>query len=185
MAFLDNSLAFSSTWSTAQAVSATANSTNVIDITGAGSGNAPAMINGFPAANTAIGEDYGAGDGVAIPYLYVTVTTAGTGAGTITLTLEAAPDNGSYSPGTYYNLYQSTAFVGTTLKAGTVLLVPVPPVPNNANTVSGGTDDALPRFYRLVYTVASTATASFIAGLMINPPSSLLAIQYSNNFTVV
>lgn len=186
MAFLDNTLVFSgSSWTSPQAVTATAASTTVVDITGAGAGNAPAMINGFPATNTAIGLDYGAGDGEAFPYLYLTVTTAGTGAGTVTIHLQAAPDNGSYSPGTYYDLWVSPAIVGTTLKKGTVLIVPVPPVPNNADTTSGGIDDALPRFYRLNYVVASTFTASFQAGLMLNPPSSLLAIQYNNNFTVV
>lgn len=182
MSFQDNTLIFSGTnWSTPQAVSATANSTSVIDITGAGAGNAPAMINGFPQTNTAIGEDYGVGDGVAIPYLYLTVTTAGTGAGTIQIQLQAAPDNGSYSPGTYTTLYTSNAFVGTTLTKGSVLLVPLPPT--LFAFPQGG--EALPRFYRLVYTVASTATASFLAGLTLNPPSTLLLGQYNNNFTVV
>lgn len=185
MAFLDNSLAFSSSWSTGQAVTTTADSTNVVDITGAGSGNAPAMINGFPALNTAIGSDYGAGDGLFVPYLYITVTVAGTGSGTITITLNAAPDNGSYGQGSYYQLYESAAFVGTTLKKGSVLIVPVPPVPNNANDASGGIDDVLPRFYKLTYTVSGSATATFIAGLATNVPESLLAIQYNNNFTVV
>lgn len=185
MAFMDNTLSFNTSWTSSQAVSATAASTTIVDITGAGSGNAPAMINGFPASNTAIGEDYGAGDGVAIPYLYLTVVTAGTGAGTCTIQIQAAPDNGSYSPDTYYTIYQSAAFVGTTLKKGTVILVPLPPVPNNADNTSGGIDDKLPRFYRLNYVVASTFTCTFNAGLMLNPPSSLLSIQYNNNFVVV
>lgn len=179
MAFMDNQLAFSSTWSTPQAISATADSARVVDITGAGSGNAPAMINGFPATNTAIGEDYGAGDGVAIPYLYLTTTATGTGTGTITISINAAPDNGSYSPGTYTQLYSTAAIVGNTLPSGSTLLVPLPP------TLFNFPSEALPRFYKLIYTVSGTAGTSVLAGLMLNPPSTLLLGKYNNNFTVV
>lgn len=179
MAFQDNQLAFSTNWSTPQAITVTADSARVIDITGAGSGNAPAMINGFPLANTAIGEDYGVGDGVAIPYLYATVTTAGTTANTLTVSLEAAPDNGSYGQGTYTVLYQSAAIAGSALTAGSSLLVPVPP------TLFNWPSEALPRFYKLVYTCSSALTVSVLAGIMINPPSTLLAGQYNNNFKVV
>ncbi len=48
--FVDNTLSFNTNWSTTQTITTTADSASVIDITGAGSGNAPAMINGFPAA---------------------------------------------------------------------------------------------------------------------------------------
>lgn len=179
MAFMDNQLAFSTNWSTPQAITTTADSARVVDITGAGSGNAPAMINGFPATNTAIGEDWGLGDGVAIPYLYLTCTTAGTGAGTVTVTINAAPDNGSYSPGTYTQLYTSKAIVGTSLAVGDYVLVPLPP------TLFFEEAEALPRFYKLTYTVSGSFTASFLAGLMLNPPSGLISGQYSNNFIVV
>ena len=168
--FADNSLAFSSNWSTPQAITATANSTNVIDITGAGSGNAPSMIGGNGGT---LGEDYGLGDGVTTPYLYLTVSTAGTGSGTLTVLIEAAPDNGSNAPGTWSQLYESTAFVGTSLTGGSVLLVPLPP------RLPG---EALPRFYRLVYTVSGTLTVSVLSGLVLNPPSALTGGQYPNNF---
>lgn len=182
MAFMDNTLSFSSNWSTAQTVTATAASTNVVDLTGAGSGNAPAMINGFPATNTSIGYDIGAGDGEAIPYLYISVPTAGTGAGTVTIALQVAADNGSYSPGTWETLWTSTAIVGTSLVAGSIILVPVPPLPYPADYE---TNENMPRFLRLNYTVASTFSAGFLAGLMLNPPTSFLLGQYSNNFAVV
>lgn len=177
--FLDNSLSFNTNWQTAQAVTTTANSATVVDLTGAGVGNAPAIYSGFPRANTAIGYDIGLGDGVAIPYLYVVCTTAGTGAGTVTISLEAAPDNGSYSPGTYTQLYASKAVVGTTLAVGDYFIVPVPP------TLFFSEAEALPRFYRVVYTVASTFTASFKAGIMLNPPSSLMGGQFSSAFIAV
>lgn len=179
--FTDNSLSFSTSWSSPQTVTTTADSTNVIDITGAGSGNAPAMINGFPASNTAIGEDYGVGDGPAIPYLYVTVptTTGGTQTGNFIITLSAAPDDGSYGQGSYTTIYTSKAVTASTVVAGSTLLVPVPP------TLFDFPSEALPRFYKLTYTVSGTMSRKFLAGLVLNPPSSLLGIQYNNNFVVV
>jgi len=175
--FVDNSLAFSS-WSTGQQVTTTAAST-VVDLTGAGTGNAPAMINGFPATNTAIGYDIGAGDGEAIPYLFLAVKAKGTNSGTITIALQAAPDNGSYSPGSYTTLYTTPAITANTLVAGNYLLVPIPP------TLFNFPSEALPRFYRLNYTVVGTVDLTFSAGIVLNPPSTLLLGKYNNNFAVV
>lgn len=179
---MDNSLAFSTSWQSAQTVTTTADSTNVVDITGAGSGNAPAMINGFPASNTAIGDDYGAGDGVAIPYLYVTVptVTGGTQTGSVTISLSAAPDDGSYGQGSYTTLFSLPAITGTNLNvSGRYIIIPVPP------TQFAWSSEKPPRFYKLTYTVSGTQSTKFLAGLMLNPPSSLLLGQYNNNFTVV
>jgi hypothetical protein len=176
--FLDNALVFSTSWTSAQAITTTADGTNVIDVTGAGSGNAPAMINGFPATKTAIGEDYGAADGASVPWFYLVVTTAGTGAGTITVSLSAAPDNGSYSPGSYTQLYASKAFVGTSLTAGSILAFPVPPTLWTEG-------EALPRFYKVTYTVSGSATASVVAGFAINPFTGSIGGQYANNYLVV
>lgn len=171
--FTDQSLLFTGTnWQTAATISGTGNST-VVDLTGAGSGNAPTMIGGFPASNTAIGFDIGLGDGVAIPQLYMAFTTAGTGSGTVTVQLQAAPDNGSYSPGTYTTLWTSNAVAGNTIPAGAALQLPVPPYP-----FLGGR----PRFYRLVYTVSGTFSATIIAGLVINAQSSLQLQQFASNF---
>lgn len=184
--FADNSLTFNTNLTSTQTVTATADSTSIIDVTGAGSGNAPAMINGFPATNTAIGVDYGVGDGMAVPYVVVIVTAVTTVTGTLNVTLAAAPDNGSYSPGTYTNIFVSGPLTGTTqLYAGAVLYFPVPPT-----TAAMG--EALPRFYKLIYTVVSGSisikTNSFIT---LNPPSfagtkaGLLGGQYANNFIAV
>lgn len=174
--FLDNELTFNSAVGTAQAITTTADSTSIIDITGAGSGNAPAMINGFPSANTAIGEDYGAGDGEAIPHVLLTVTTAGTGAGTITVSVATAPDDGSYGQGSYTTLVSTPALTGSTLTAGTVIDIPLPPLR------SGTT---LPRFYKLVYTVAGSATVSVLANLVLNPAQVATFGKYANNYIVV
>lgn len=167
MAFLDNALNFS----TAQAITTTAASTSVYDVTSAGSGNSPAMT-GTSGLNTAMGFDIGTGDGTR-PEVQVNVTTAGTGAGTITIQLQAAPDNGSYSPGSYSTIYQSTAFVGTSLAVNQVITFPVPEI------IPG---EALPRFYRLNYVVSGSATASFTANLLINPGSVRVAQLYGKNY---
>ena len=175
--FFDNSLYFSQ----AQAITATANSTSIYDVTGAGSGNAPSLS--FGNAST-FGDDMGIGDGVAIPYLIVNIGTAFATAnsGTLQVSLQEAPDNGSNAPGTYTTIYSSAVFAASALTANTqLLMVQVPPRP-------AGT--ALPRFYRVVYTVA---TGSFSAGtvtaaLAINPPSLNGQYptygQYPANFTV-
>lgn len=176
--FLDNKLTFNSAVGTAQAITTTADSSGIIDITGAGSGSAPAMINGFPATNTAIGEDYGAGDGVAIPHVYVNVTTAGVGAGTVTISVKAAPDDGSYGQGTYTTLVSTPALVFSTLAAGTIIDIPLPPTRYTLG-------EALPRFYKLTYTVSGSTGVSVLANLVLNPQESLLGGQYNNNYIVV
>lgn len=176
--FLDNKLTFNSAVGTAQAITATADSSGIVDITGAGSGTAPAMINGFPATNTAIGEDYGAGDGVAIPHVFLNVTTAGVGAGTVTVEVKAAPDDGSYGQGTYTTLVTTPALVFSTLAVGTVIDIPLPPI---RYTLS----QALPRFYKLTYTVSGATGVSVLANLVLNPQQSLEAGKYANNYIVV
>lgn len=178
--FLDNSLSFGAGWSTpTAAITATVDGTNIVDVTGAGSGNAPAMINGFPSSNTAIGYDIGAGDGEVRPVLYVTVTTTGTGSGTVVFSVSAAPDDGSYGQGTYTQLYQSKTFVGTTLVAGRYLVAPIP-------LTLWPFGEALPRFYKITYTVSGTVGAvKFLSGIVLNPQSSTLSGQYNNNFLAV
>ncbi len=164
-------------FSVSQALTTTANSTNVFDITGAGSGNAPSMI-GAGGLKTALGADLGAGDGMSSPSVLVTnaLTTAGTGSGTLTISLQAAPDNGSYSPDTYYTLYTSDAFVGTTIVAGWQLVIPVPSIPPG---------DKLPRFYRLVYTISGTVGCTLNANLLMNPPLVRDATLYGSNFVAL
>lgn len=178
--FLDNSLSFGAGWSTpTAAITSTVDGTNIVDLTGAGSGTAPAMINGFPNANTAIGYDIGAGSGMAIPHLYVAVTTTGTGSGTVTFSVAAAPDDGSYGQGTYTTLYTSKTFVGTTLVAGRYLIAQIPPTLWTFG-------EALPRFYKITYTVSGTVGAvKFLSGIVLNPQESTLAGQYNNNFLAV
>lgn len=170
MAYTENSSG--ATLSSAQAITTTAASTNVFDVTGAGSGNAPTMT-GAQGLNTKLGSDMGVGQSNAQPGVWFIVTTAGTGAGTISFGIQAAPDNGSYSPGTYTVLTTSQAFVGTALTLGLNFWLPIPPVPSNYS--------GLPRFYEAEYTVASTATVSIDAFLMMNPPDVKSVQEYGNN----
>lgn len=170
--FLDATLTFNSALGTPQAITATADSSGIIDVTGAGSGNLPRMIGGYPNLNTALGMDIGSGDGVADPYVVFDVAVAGTGTGTITFSLEAAPDNGSGSPGTYTPLFTSAPYVGTALTLGTQIAFNIPSDPNAA----------APRFYKVTYTVSGTLTVSLLAFITLNAQNSLRGIQFNNNF---
>lgn len=176
--FTDNALSFNTNWQTTQSITTTANSATIIDLTGAGSGNAPAMIGGYPNTNNNIGYDIGYGDGVAIPYVVVNVVTAGgANSNTLTISLQSAPDNGSYSPGTWTTCGQTASLLDSALAVGTTIVFPVPPRAPGA---------ALPRFYRLVYTASATLTPLAVsAGILLNPPSTLMAGAYPSNFIAV
>lgn len=170
MAYIENSSG--ATLSAAQAITTTAVSTNVFDVTGVGVGNAPVMT-GAQGLNTAIGSDLGVGQSNAQPGVWFVVTTAGTGAGTVTCAVQAAPDSGTYTEGTYTTLTASQAFVGTALVKGLNFWLPVPSVPSNYA--------GLPRFFRVDYIVASTATVTMSAYLMMNPPNVKSVQEYGNN----
>jgi len=167
--------------STAQAVTVTAAS-SVYDVTGAGSGNAPNMIGGLSStgATLVIGDDIGAGDGFAIPEIFWNVPTAFTGTvngSTLTIQLQAAPDNGSYSPGTYVTLLQTEPFSTTILTAGASGQFQIPPVPP-------GFGLAAPRFYRLNYSVSGSFTTGLItANIVINPSQPTKLQNYPSNYT--
>lgn len=172
MAFFDTSLLLSN----AQAVTSTAASTNIYDVTGAGSGTAPAMIWG---TSTVIGDDIGTGEGVARPVAYFTVPTAFTagGAATLVVSVQAAVDNGSNAPGTYFTLTETQAIPVASLVAGYNFALPIPGIKSG---------DSLPRFYRFNYTVATgpMLTGNITGDILLNPPSQI-NIKYPSNFTSV
>lgn len=175
MAYLENTSG--ANFSAAQAVTGTAASTNVFDVTGAGAGNAPAMI-GASGLNTALGYDIGNGSGVEQPYVAITIGTCTTVTGTLTIAVQCAPDNGSYSPGSYVTLASTAALTGATqLYAGAQINLPVPPVPAGLIASLG-----LPRFYRLNYTVGSSISVLVSANLCLDPSSIKQATQYGSNF---
>lgn len=168
--FTDTSLQLS----TAQAITATAASSVIYDVTGAGSGNAPNLVFG----NTIFGADMGAGDGEAGIYVYMQVSTAfvSVGGATLQVQLQAAIDNGSNAPSTYTTIDQTGTFTAAQLVAGATLRLRLQPI-----TIG----ESLPRFYRVNYVVA---TSTFSAGAVntyvtLNAPSGNLVSLYPSNFT--
>lgn len=160
--------------STAQSITTSAASTNVFDVTGAGVGVLPTMI-GAGNVNTALGTDLGTGQGVAHPGVLFEVTTTGTGTGTIAFAIQAAPDSGTGTEGTYTTLTQSAAAVGTTLVAGGSVYLPLPPVPSNYS--------GLPRFYRAYYVQTGNGAVSVSAQLLMNPPDIKSVLQFGRTYT--
>lgn len=171
MAYTENSSG--SQLSTAQAITTSAASTNVFDVTSAGAGNAPTMI-GNGGLTTNLGTDLGQGQTVAHPGVLFTVTTAGTGTGTVAFGIDAAPDNGSFSPGTYTRLTTSAAAVGTVLVSGTQVYLPLPPIPSYFT--------GLPRFYRGFYDQTGNGAVSVTAEFLMNPPSLKSVTDSVKNF---
>lgn len=166
-----------------QAITSTAAGTAVFDVTGVGSGTVPPMITGVrgdTGAAVPIGFDIGAGDGFAIPEVTYEVGTAFVSAGgaTMQIALQAAPDNGSGSAGTYQTLVQTSTFTAGQLPANTIGQFQVPPVQPN------WVGEALPRFYRLNFTVG---TSTFSAGnitayINLNPTQALKTGLYPGNY---
>lgn len=175
MAFYDLPLQLS----TAQAITTSAASTLIYDVTGAGSGVAPSMTfgqNGLTGAAALPGADIGAGDGSAVPEAQFIVTTDGTGTGTVAFGIEAAIDNGSNSPGTYVRLATSKAYVGTALDAGEKVTITIPPFGLEENA------QGKPRFYRFYYDQTGDGAVSVTAMILLNPPVGRGGINYSANF---
>jgi len=166
---------------TEQALTWNAGSTNIYDVTGAGSGNAPNMIGGVTSSgNALIGFDIGTGDGFAIPEVYVDVSTSfvSGGGATLTVQLQAAPDNGSNAPGTYVTIFQSAALTVAQLTSTASLQFQVPEVPPSTF------GEAQPRFYRLNYVVAtSTFSAGALnANIVLNPSNGTKMQNYPSNY---
>lgn len=170
MAFVDTSLQLS----TAQAITSTAASSVIYDVTGAGSGVAPNLVFG---TTSVFGADMGAGDGEAGVYIYLQVSTAfvSGGGATLQVQVQAAIDNGSNAPSSYTTIDQTGTFTAAQLTAGATLRLRLQPI-----TIG----ESVPRFYRLNYVVA---TSTFSAGavnayVMLNAPSGTLVSQYPSNF---
>src|SRR5215471_3588072 len=197
MGIFDSNLIFSNN----QAITASAASTNVIDLQGG------LLINaGQPfragTAQSVFGEDIGIGDGVAIPKIAAFVTTA-FAPGTATLQIQAqyAPDTaqwaaglpgyppplggGSYpapggTPGSYVTAAETPAagILGSAMVIGTRIAafdwppVQVPGIP-------------LPRYLRLNYVVASGpfTGGNLFAGIVLQRQDNIVGL-YPNNYAV-
>lgn len=178
---LDNGLAFVSS---PQTITSTAASTNIIDLTGFGSGVAPNL--NFGNAST-YGADMSIGDGEAIPTVAITISTTFTtsNSATLTIQLQGAPDNGSNAPGSY-TTYAEIPTLGTstliasatTPRAQAILGMRWPKVPYGI---------AYPRFWRLNWQVnvgTFSAGAIGFAGITLQRDDSYAMSQYPANYTV-
>lgn len=165
----------------AQTITASAAGTGTYDVCGVGSGTVPPMItgvNGTTGAAVVIGFDIGAGDGFAIPELYWAATSAFSGPGTLQIGIQAAPDNGSGSSGTYQIITETATMSAATLLKNTNGQFQIPPV--GANWVG----EALPRFYQVYFTVAggSFGLGAITANLVLNPSQPTKIGQYPGNY---
>lgn len=179
MAFVDKLLQLS----TAQAVTASADSTLIFDVTGAGVGIVPSMIFGVNALGVqqTAGFDIGTGAGMNRPVAVFTVDTTFTaaGAGTLTIAVLAAPDNGAGSEGAYTVIQQTGPISLANLVAGQEPLVV------EIDALLPG--EVLPRFYKFNYVVATgPMTAGKITGnILLDAPSIARARSYPANFVAV
>lgn len=147
-----------------QAVTVTAPSTNVFDVSGAGVGQPAPQI--FGVQSSVFGEDIGGGGpGTSSPQLGVLVNTTFTAGGSATLQvqLQAAIDNGSNQPGTWGTIVGTDTLAVALLKAGTWLA--------RFNVPDRYPGQGFPRFYRVNYVVATgpmtagVLSAQFATGL--------------------
>ena len=132
-------------------------STNVIDF-GLGTSTNPAIPSN---ANGGGARDMGIGDDPALKLLVqISTTFTSGGAGTLSVAIQGAPDNGSGAPGSYTTWWTSPVYALATLVAGARLLnmdFPRPPA-----------GVAVPRFVRLLYTVAgATMTAGAVSAYLV------------------
>lgn len=150
-------------------------STNIIDETGAGSGNASGNIIGTAAV---FGADLGVGE--PNPQILAVIGTACETAtsATLNMALQGAPDDGSNTPGAWTTYSETGPIEASALTAGQKLRLDLPVAfPANAR----------PRFYRLLFQVpaATDFTAGTIAYAVITMTRDDIAnVQAAKNFVV-
>jgi hypothetical protein len=138
-------------------------SPNMYDFAGVGAGVAPPDIWGTP---TSFGQPDAMGVGGARPELVVAIGVAPTTSNSATLNaaLQAAADNGSNQPSTWYTIGESGAQAVANLTANTVFcrLPWLPPFPANLR----------PRFLRMLFQVPSATnfSAGSINYALVVPP---------------
>lgn len=175
--FLDAALILSN----AQAITSTAVSTNIYDVTGAGSGVVPNLIWG---TTSVFGSDEGVGEGKNRPNIIFSAPVAfvSGGGATLQISIQAAIDSGTGGvPGTYYDLWSTDALTVAQLAALATfpVYVPLPPITPNFQITAGG----LPRFYRINYTVGtSTFSAGKMTAAICMTPPTFAGAQLPSNF---
>lgn len=128
-------------------------STNVLDY---------GIASGIPtSANGGGARDMGIGDDPALKLLVIVTTTfTSGGAGTLQVSLQGAVDNGSGVPAAFSTWWSSPVYALATLNAGSQLFnMDFPRPPDGI---------AVPRFVRLLYTVATaTMTAGAVSAYVV------------------
>jgi hypothetical protein len=142
-----------------QALTATANSTNIIDL-GPGPTNT-ALPPSQTTPNTQPFRDIGIGDDPAMKLLVQCLTTFATGT-SLTVALQGAPDNGSGGAGAFVTWWTSPAVAVASLVAGARLFdMDMPRPPQGVSE---------PRFLQMVFTVGGSnfTNATILAAIVID-----------------
>lgn len=150
---LDSFLQFDPTGTSLAIAAGTQASTNIIDLHG--TGLLPVLANLQGARDMSIGDDPAL-------KLLVQVTTSfasAASAGTMSVTLQGATDNGSGAPAAYSTWWASPVYTTAQLNAGSRLMDMYLPRPPDGV--------AMPRFLRLLYTVASATMTAGALGAWI------------------
>src|SRR5258706_971280 len=127
-------------------------STNVIDL---------GITSGIPtSANGGGARDIGIGDDPAMKLLVQVATTfTSVGAGTLTVALQGAIDDGTGAPAAFSTWWASPAYALATLNVGSRLYdMDMPRPPDGI---------AIPRFLRLLYTVAVSFSAGAVSSYIV------------------
>lgn len=164
---LDNQATFSLN----QTLTATAASTNLIDLAGTGSGNPPS---GSFGTATVFGADMGVGRGIRVGCIVGTALTGGT---SLNVQFQGAPDNGSNAPGSYTTFAETGAIPAASLTAGARI--------GTFDVPRALPDGSLVRFVRLNYTIVGPFTGGNIAwaGIVLDA-DEWMGKFYPSGFTV-
>lgn len=176
--YLDGQLNFS----TAQAITATAASTNVIDLAGLGSGTALTNIIGNATAAT-WGMDIGLGDTMGQPKILCTVVVGATGGTSLNVQFQGAADNGSGSPSATWTTYAESGVIveaSLTTPGAQIWKIDVPEVIPDIPGVAM----VLPRFLRLNYVAVGPLVALTVNADIIRDRQDWIAGRYASNFVV-
>jgi len=156
------------------AVTASADSTNVIDACGTG----------LPASPQ--GRDLGPGAKPLKARVCIQTALIAAGAATLQVQLLAAPDNGSGAAGTYAILSQTDAIPKANLVAGAYIDIMIPPAPPQMDPLAPDeVAGSMPRFYKLHYVVGTGPfTGGTVESMIVSNDADTNFGGYARNYTV-